>query len=229
MAIRFYDAGEHPAGFRGWRVIATVRGRYYQKYLSIRPPSRTIDPDYWLKYQETRARYYEARWQARSAAVQYIDFISRDHPTTAPKRGLGFCGITIGISEANRHRPEGCHFQTANRRIAITNDKPLSQAWNDAVDLWAKAHDLREKDVAHRRANPPSPDVFKALRRHMNEVEGYNIPAWVLGPVYAEQRAEIEHRATQKALKRDLDNGLTGFHNRLQHEIENYKGRLPGP
>ena len=58
--INFYDKGQLSSGFCGWRVVATIRGKRYQKYFSLNRPSKRIPEKLWFHYQETRARYYEA-------------------------------------------------------------------------------------------------------------------------------------------------------------------------
>lgn len=42
MAINFYEKGQLSSGFCGWRVVATIRGKRYQKYFSLNRPSERI-------------------------------------------------------------------------------------------------------------------------------------------------------------------------------------------
>jgi len=60
MAVNFYEKGQLSSGFCGWRVVVTIRGKRYQKYFSLNRPSERIPEELWFRYQETRARYYEA-------------------------------------------------------------------------------------------------------------------------------------------------------------------------
>ena len=69
MAISFYEKGELTSGFHGWRVVATIRGKRYQKYFSLKRPNNRITQELWYQYQETRAKYYEARYMAMEAAL----------------------------------------------------------------------------------------------------------------------------------------------------------------
>lgn len=111
MAIHFYEESDLSSGFYGWRVAAMIRGKRYQKYLSLRRPSDNVPQELWHRYQKTRAEYYEARWSMRAAAVKYLDFIRTEHARTKPYRGVGFQGITLGIGTNGGGQTEQCYFQ----------------------------------------------------------------------------------------------------------------------
>jgi len=228
MAINFYEKGQLSSGFCGWRVVATIRGKRYQKYFSLNRPSERIPEELWFRYQETRARYYEARWQARSAAVQYRDFISKNHYSTLPHRGVGFQGITLGIGRGNRCKQDQCYFSVNLRgraaKVFITGDRPLTAAWHHAVDVWGKGFEIRPKDIAAKRKLVPAPDQFKALRKQMNENEGADFSASVLHHVYQEQREAIEKQKVAKVFdKPATQDELLSFSANLQREIEAYR------
>ncbi len=159
MAISFYEKGELTSGFHGWRVVATIRGKRYQKYFSLKRPNTRITQELWYQYQETRAKYYEARYMARSAALQYLDFIGKDHPTTLPCRGVGFQGITLGIGSGKSAAQETCYFSVNKRGAAtkfyIDERASLSQAWEQAVKHWGEAFDIRPKDIAKKLEQVP--------------------------------------------------------------------------
>jgi hypothetical protein len=195
MAISFYEKGELSSGFHGWRVVATIRGKRYQKYFSLNRSSTHIPQELWYQYQETRARYYEARYMARSAAIQYLDFINKDHPTTRPHRGVGFHGVTLGIGTGRSTAYETCYFSVNKRGAAskfyIDESSSLSQAWERAVSHWGEIYEIRLKDVAQKLKLIPNPSQFKTLRTYMNEQEGHDFPANVLHHVYAEQRDRL--------------------------------------
>ena len=229
MAISFYDKGELSSGFHGWRVVATIRGRRYQKYFSVNRPSFQVDEALWHRYQHLRARYYEARWMARSAAVQYIDFIRTEHPATRPHRGVGFHGITLGIGRGNRCQSDQCYFSVNVKgrptRVWIHQNRTLTEAWYRAVDLWGEAFDIRLKDIAEKRAAVPAPERFKALRKQLNEHEGADLSVEVLHDVYAEQRADLAWKKVEVTAKTESDDEqLLGFGAQLQKEMENYLG-----
>jgi len=228
MAINFYEKGQLSSGFCGWRVVATIRGKRYQKYFSLNRPSKRIPEELWFRYQETRARYYEARWQARSAAVQYRDFISKNHYSTLPHRGVGFQGITLGIGRGNRCKQDQCYFSVNLRgraaKVFITEDRPLTAAWHQAVDVWGAGFEIRPKDIAAKRKLVPAPYQFKALRKQMNENEGADFSASVLHHVYQEQREAIEKQKVAKVVdKPATQDELLAFSANLQREIEAYR------
>jgi hypothetical protein len=229
MAINFYEKDELSSGFHGWRVVVTIRSKRYQKYFSLNRPDASIPLELWHRYQQTRARYYEARWMARSAAIQYLDFINTDHPTTLPHRGTGFRGITLGIGTGRTTAREVCYFSVNKRGAAtkyyIDERSSLSQAWEQAVTHWGKIHEIRPKDITQKLKLVPSPDQFKALRKQMNEQEGHDFPASILHHVYAEQRGNLEK---QKA--REHSNGRLGkqdellaMYANLEREVSQYQ------
>jgi hypothetical protein len=228
MAIQFYDKGELSSGFYGWRVAATIRGKRYQKYFSLRRPSEAISREFWHRYQKTRAEYYEARWAMRAAAVKYLDFIRTEHPRVKPFRGVGFQGITLGIGTIGVGQTEQCYCQVNAPgnpiRIAITEHQTLSKAWDEAVTLWGESFGIRQKDIDAKRQNPPTPEQFKQLRKHMNDEESASLGVSVLHHVYAEQRAEMERQKSRSSLKEhpvDQDD-LLDVHSRLEREISEF-------
>ena len=228
MSISFFEKGELSSGFHGWRVVATIRGKRYQKYFSLKRPNTRITEDLWFRYQETRARYYDARYQARSAAIQYIDFVSKDHPATRPCRGVGFHGITLGIGTGKSTAHETCYFSVNKRGAAIKfyidERASLSQAWDQAVAYWGEVFDVRQKDVRKKVTQVPSPDQFKALRKQLNEQEGYDYPVSVLHHVYAEQRNLLERRKARESTKGEVsqDDLLTMYAN-LERQVSEFR------
>lgn len=228
MTISFFEKGELSSGFHGWRVVATIRGRRYQKYFSMKRPNTRVTHDFWCKYQETRARYYEARYQARSAAVQYIDFISKDHSATRPCRGVGFHGITLGIGTGRSTVLETCYFSVNKRGAAtkfyIDEEASLSQAWEQAVRRWGEVFDVRPKDIEKKLSQVPSPDQFKSLRKQLNEREGHDYPASVLHCVYAEQRSHLERQKARENTKGEVgQDDLLQMYANLKRQVSEFR------
>jgi len=131
---------------------------------------------------------------ARSAAVQYRDFIHKNHPTTRPYRGVGFHGITLGMGMARKTAQEVCYFSVNKRgaatRFHIDDRAPISKAWEQAVSHWGDIYGIRKKDIAEKLKLAPDPAQFKALRKQLNDHEGHDFPPSVLHHVYAEQRSQ---------------------------------------
>lgn len=228
MTISFYEKGELSSGFHGWRVISTIRGKRYQKYFSLHRPNPRISEELWRQYQETRARYYEARYMARSAAVQYLDFINKDHPTTRPYRGVGFQGVTLGIGAGRSAAHEACYFSVNKRRATakfyIDEQASLSQAWEQAITYWGEVFEIRTKDIAHKLKCVPSPDKFKALRKQLNDREGHDFPASVLHHVYAEQRGQLEKQKARESIDRKLDKDeLLLMYANLERQVSEFR------
>jgi hypothetical protein len=228
MAINFYAKGELSSGFHGWRVVATIRGKRYQKYFSLNRSNTRIPQELWHSYQETRARYYEARYMARSAAIQYLDFINKEHPATRPYRGVGFQGVTLGIGAGRSTAHELCFFSVNKRGAAtkfyIDNGTRLSQAWEQAVSYWGNVYEIRPKDVAHKLTMVPSPDQFKALRKQLNDQEGHDFPASVLHHVYTEQRDQLGKQKIRENTQECFDGDeLLSLYANLKQELSGYR------
>ena len=228
MAISFYEKGELTSGFHGWRVVATIRGKRYQKYFSLKRPNNRITQELWYQYQETRAKYYEARYMARSAALQYLDFIGKDHPSTLPCRGVGFQGITLGIGSGKSAAQETCYFSVNKRGAAnkfyIDERASLSQAWEHAVKHWGEVFNIRPKDIAKKLEQVPSPDQFKSLRKQLNDHEGCDYQASVLHHVYAEQRSQLEKHKAKATTRGTLnEDDLLAMYANLERQVSEFR------
>ena len=227
MAIQFFDEKEQTHRFRGWKVTVEIRGRRYRKSFSLAKPSTRIPDDVWFRYQHIQARYYEAKLLARAAATEYIDFISTEHRSTKPFRGVGCHGLALGIGKLSRHKDYQCWFTVtcAGRphRVAITESRNLSESWQKAVGLWGRMNGIRQKDINARMLEVPAPERFKKLRQHMNANEGKNIPVDVLHHVFSEKRLEIEQlKKRTPAASRYSDQDLMELQNSLKQEIQSY-------
>lgn len=228
MAISFYEKGELTSSFHGWRVVATIRGKRYQKYFSLKRPNTRITEELWYQYQETRARYFEARYMARSAAIQYLDFIGKDHPATLPYRCVGFHGITLGIGSGKSATQETCYFSVNKRGAAkkfyIDERASLSQAWEQAVKHWGKVFDIRPKDIAKKLEQVPIPDQFKSLRKQLNDNEGCDYQASVLHHVYAEQRSQLQkHKAKTTTRGKLNEDDLLEMYANLERQVSEFR------
>ena len=228
MAISFYEKGELTSSFHGWRVVATIRGKRYQKYFSLKRPNTRITEELWYQYQETRARYFEARYMARSAAIQYLDFIGKDHPATLPYRCVGFHGITLGIGSGKSATQETCYFSVNKRGAAkkfyIDERASLSQAWEQAVKHWGKVFDIRPKDIAKKLEQVPIPDQFKSLRKQLNDNDGCDYQASVLHHVYAEQRSQLQkHKAKTTTRGKLNEDDLLEMYANLERQVSEFR------
>lgn len=195
MAIRFVC---EDAVFCGWRVMVFIRGKKFQKNFSARCHFEGVDPDVWRRYQRLRAHYYHAKWGARAAALNYIDFLRCNSQQTKPYRGVGFQGITLGIGQYQKNRRWYCYFVVNDsrnpRRIPITAKRGLTESWITAVELWGRRFDIRPKDVQEKKNQVPSRRQFKLLWKRMNE-EGRSIPVEALYHVFRENQRENTHHA----------------------------------
>ncbi|MGB1478638.1 MAG: hypothetical protein ACPG9R_12705, partial [Marinobacter salsuginis] len=147
---------------------------------------------------------------------------------TRPHRGVGFCGITLGIGTARNTAREVCYFSVNKRGAAtkfyIDEQSSLSQAWKWAVKHWGEVYDIRPKDVVQKLTRVPHPDRFKTLRKHMNDHEGQDFPTSVLHHVYAEQRGRLETQKVRETTKGRLDEDeLLAMYANLQRQVSEYR------
>ncbi|WP_139339081.1 hypothetical protein [Marinobacter lutaoensis] len=196
MGIKEYGPGDHDAGFIGFRVTFCFDGEYRQAYFSTVRAKYQDDRCLYFKRQRLRAELQDAEWAAESALYQYRRFVTENSSNTKPFRGVGVHGITLGF-----HRPSGTSKWTPH--IAVSRPgRPsvrktfkkgyFSAIWAQCVELWATEYGVLEGDRQRVLNNPPNPTQFKDLRRHMNEVEGHDIPASALSDVFREQRDQLK-------------------------------------
>ncbi|PPK51105.1 hypothetical protein BY454_11763 [Marinobacter persicus] len=165
---------------------------------------------------------------ARSAAIQYLDFIQKDHPAALPCRGVGFQGITLGIGGGKSAAQETCYFSVNKRGAAIKfyidERTSLSQAWEQAVKHWGEVFDIRPKDIVEKLEQIPSPDQFKSLRKQLNDHEGCDYQASVLHHVYAEQRSQLEKHRARKATSGKLNkDDLLAMYVNLERQVSEFR------
>lgn len=218
MGVKYYKAGEHPAGFTGFRVTVAYGDNYHQRYFSTLAANDQSDKDPYFRYQRLRAEKQDVEWQLESLRYQYHRFVTQNHPTTKPERGVGVHCITASFFldrrktwqagfTVSRDQNEKGRRKPSKRFTFCT--RPYSQVWKDAVLFWAEEHGIATADRDRVLATPPEPEQFKRLRRRMNEHDGFEIPVKALSAVFAEQRAEIAHkRSLQKAKDIDLTKGI---------------------
>jgi hypothetical protein len=197
MTVSYYGRGDHPGGFIGFRVNRTPIGDFKQTYFATSHIAEQLDSDVRFKYLRLKAEHYDASWGAEVLFLQYQRFVSENHPTTDPVRGVGVHGITASFTVDRRDKWQAC-FLVA---ISSNNDRPrgsreftfrtheFSKVWGLAVEFWAQEHGIIAEDKARVLATPPSPEQFKLLRRKLNDESGADIPIEAISPVFAEQRA----------------------------------------
>jgi len=207
MSVTRYLPGEHPSGLSGWKVSVIINGKHHQRFFSDQSPS-TVNDEVWCDYQELRARIIDLQLMKRHAVQQYLNFIRYDDPRTKPSRRVGMKGLTADIQ--NRGGQWSCGFrvgygaEVSTKFIGISSESTFTEAWEQAVVHWGQSFGIRQRDCEEKIANPPSMDIFKHLRRLMND-EGSDVPVSVLGPVYAERRLQIsEKKGKSNSVKVDV-------------------------
>lgn len=201
MGVKYYCHGEHPSGFTGFRVTVAYGGEYFQGYFSTTGARDQNDSDRVFKLAHLKAQRQDAEWQAESLLYQYQKYVSENHPTTKPERGVGVHGITaIFFLDRRKRWQAGFSVQRPKELPVRITFRTLrySSAWERTVDTWAEVHGILDEDKARVLASMPSPNQFTRLRRYMNEYDGFDIPVESLSPVFREQRAELAEKRVLK-------------------------------
>jgi hypothetical protein len=225
MAIRYYASGDHGSGFIGFRVTVAFNQNYRQSYFSTSRADNQNKSDVHFRYERLKAELQEATWQADSYLHQYQVFVSQNHPTIKPFRGVGVHCIT-------------CHFFRDRRNSwqAAFNVKPpaghpktftfcsrsFTETWMAAVKFWGEQHEILNDDVQRVLTSSPLPDQFKALRRHLNNEHSYDIPVETLSSVFAEQRGEILQKKAAKKLQNHSGKDFGSVQKNVSAEISEW-------
>lgn len=230
MTVSYYARGDHPGGFVGFRVNRAPIKNFKQTYFGTSHIGHQSDSDVRFKYLRLKAEYYDAAWATEMLFAQYQRFVSENHPTTDPVRGVGVHGITASFTVDRRDKWQAC-FLVA---ISSNNDRPrgsreftfrtheFSKVWELAVEFWAQEHSIIAEDKARVLATPPSPEQFKLLRRKLNDESAADIPIEALSPVFAEQRSLLANQrrtSSKSAAKITTTERSTADVDRLQSEM----------
>jgi len=207
MSVIYYGPGKHSSGFVGFQVARSPIEGFKPECFSTSHLHKQSDHDVRFKYLRLKAEYHDAAWEAETLIRQYRRFVSENDPLTGSDCGVGVHGMTasfvldgqkkwqacflVSTSTAGAHRrgPQAFTFQT----------RLFSQAWSEAVEFWAKEHEILAEDTVRVLASPPAPEQFKRLRRSLNDQEKSDIPIETLSPVFEEQRALLSQKRREKA------------------------------
>lgn len=208
MTVSYYNRGDHPGGFVGFRVNRSPIKGFKQTYFGTSHIAQQSDRDVRCKCLRLKAEYYDAAWAAEVLLAQYRKFVSENHPTTDPIRGVGVHCITASFTVDRRGKWQAVFLvaKSSNKerrrgaREVTFRTQNFSKAWREAVEVWAQEHGILAEDKQRVLATPPSPEKFKLLRRKLNDESAADIPIEALSPVFAEQRSLLanQRRSTSK-------------------------------
>lgn len=221
MSIKIYKEFEHPAGFIGIRLSSTVEGKYRQQYYNFK--NRETGKLFSKKRQKEmleEARQLEAEWALENREYLYQRKISQPHPKTKKEASTGVEGLTltflIDSSGLNTYYYPVFRVELPRNRLRQKffrfGTVSYTEVWREAVELWAKVHDIRPKDRDALLKRMPPPSQFVQLRRAMN-ADGHTIPTSALRHVFTEQRQEVK---TKKAKATDAVDLATAIERELQ-------------
>jgi hypothetical protein len=215
LSIHHYGPGDLSSGFVGFRVSVGFDNKHRQSWFSTKEAKVQDESDFVYKRAHLQAQIREAELLAESALHQYQTFVTKNHPSLAPERGLGVHALSLQIRRDNgRPNSSAPRFEPGflvtykdnkrgNNKLFTFFNQSYSAAWREAVLFWGEKHEILQEDIDRLLAHPPAPERFKELRRFLNEQAGNEladlIPVEALEPVFREQRAELaSRRAAQK-------------------------------
>lgn len=185
-----------------------------RKFFSTESASQQSDQDVLFRYQHLKAQLLEAEWEAEVELASYKRFVTTSDPTLAPEKALGVHGLWLNFQRDRSRQWYAAFVITGGTRGSKRErfeTQLFSQAWLNAVDRWAEQHGVLPEDRDRVLSNPPAPDRFSMLRRHMNAL-GEDIPVSCLNSVFAEQRDQLKasrltsrvHPSSQKPTKSSM-------------------------
>lgn len=227
FVIRKHYVTENGISTEGWLTTVRLAGKQYEKFFPLR---RGGEPtaEIWNQYQKKRARYYDARWKAREAALQYRRFIRTSSPK-AGLRGSGVHGIELEIAFEGSSNDYLCYFvvglESTITKVAITSDRPLNKAWERAVRTWGRYYEIREKDIARVLLNVPTVDAFERLRSDLNKSGSERIPSRVTKLTQSRTTQGTLRKTLQKKVMNSAEalDDVASFAQGLQQEIAQFQ------
>lgn len=204
MSVIYYGPGKHSSGFVGFQVARSPIEGFKPECFSTSHLHKQSDHDVRFKYLRLKAEYHDAEWEAETLIRQYRRFVSANNPLTDPDRGVGVHEMTASFVLDRQKKWQACFLVSAGTRRRGPREftfqtRLFSQAWCEAVEFWAKAHEILAEDTLRVLASPPAPEQFKRLRRSLNDQEKSDIPIETLSPVFEEQRALLSQKRREKA------------------------------
>ncbi|EAZ99848.1 hypothetical protein [Marinobacter sp. ELB17] len=206
MSVIYYGPGKHPAGFVGFIVTRTPIEGFKPECFSTSHIREQLDHDVRFKYLRLKAEYLDTAWEAEILILQYRRFVSSNDPSTGSDCGVGVHGITTSFVLDRQKKWQACFLVSAStsgthrreQREFTFRNLLFSQVWYQAVEFWAREHEILRDDTVRVLASPPAPEQFKRLRRNLNDQKGTDIPIEALSPVFEEQRALLAHQRREK-------------------------------
>jgi len=207
MSVIYYGPGKHSSGFVGFRVAHSPTEGFKPECFSTSHLHKQSDHDVRFKYLRLKAEYHDAAWEAETLIRQYRRFVSESDPLTGSDCGVGVHGMTASFVLDRQKKWQACFLVSASTagahrrepRAFTFQTRLFSQAWSEAVEFWAKEHEILAEDSARVLASSPAPEQFKRLRRSLNDQEKSDIPIETLSPVFEEQRALLAQKRREKA------------------------------
>lgn len=160
MSVRFYEKGEHPAGFVGFRVARTIGtdSNYRQKYFSLNA--------YEKREAERLAHELDSQWLAESESYlreQKIWSLSKPGNVGRIADGL-YLSLKYGLAKANRYLDPcvvvgSAVYGEGDTRFSIPH-LGYAEAFTQAVDLYVEQYQLTPNEREELLSRQPAIEVF---------------------------------------------------------------------
>jgi hypothetical protein len=160
MSVRFYEKGEHPAGFVGFRVARTIgaNSNYRQKYFSLNA--------YEKSEAERLAHELDSQWLAESELYlreQKIWSLSKPGSVGRIADGL-YLSFTYGLTKRNRYIEPvvvvgSAVYGEGDTRFSIPH-LGYDKAFTQAVDLYVDRYKLTPNERGELLSRQPSIEIF---------------------------------------------------------------------
>lgn len=208
MSVVYIPEGKRADGFVGFKVTGFDGEHHQNRYFTTLPAKQQDDSDVYYRYQKLKAEQQDAAWAVDELEKKYLKFISTSRGNTKPERGVGVHGIVaMYVPWGDRWEP-GFSVSRADQgpKRFLFKHYRFSEAWHEAVNLWAQEYGIVDEDREWVLQRMPEPEQFKRLRHQMNDHEGHDIPVEALRPVFREQREHLAlTRLSEKAQQLKLN------------------------
>jgi hypothetical protein len=183
MSIKEYGPGEHPSGFIGIRLSVTIAGESNQRYFTFKDKA---SPSGIISDAEQEALRLEANSAhddliEKRNAYQASARISSGFASKPFKKMEGPAGISFTFSrqvqeiadgnEVERHYPcidiSLSKVGGTSRRVFITKNRTLDEAWLEVADLYAEIHELSDEQRIELEIHKPSAETFMSVYRDL--------------------------------------------------------------
>ncbi|HCU2480910.1 TPA: hypothetical protein OUK43_000393 [Pseudomonas aeruginosa] len=163
MAVYFYDTGDHPAGFVGFRVATTLgqANDFRQKYFSLE--------EYGHSTGSRLAHELDAMWRAEAAGVLRTNKLRSKHGNAGPGALVVGLNAKFRVNRPRKENQQGLITPVfavcipgygKGQKLFSIRKLGLDAAFTEAVDYYCHIHALTNEEINILLKLKPKPELF---------------------------------------------------------------------